>query len=541
MDAPGNPVDDAPEADVLVVGAGPVGLVLACELARRDVAVRIIDVLPAPRAESRAILVHARTLEMLDRLAVADTVVASGVRMNGATMRDGARVLTDITLDGVDSPFPYSVATPQTETERILTEKLADLGVSVERGSELLSFDQDESHVQFRLRGADGREHQGRCGWIVGADGAQSVVRAQMGQALEGSFRGEWFLLGDVEADYDLPGDRVHTIFSADNGPVMVFPMGGRRIRIAAQIQHEIAATDVTLALLQNIVDARCPGIRITSASWLTLFEIHHAQVPHYRLGRAFVAGDAAHIHSPAAGQGMNTGMQDAANLGWKLALVVHGEGNDALLDSYHTERHPIAAQVIAHTVEITKMGTMHHRAPQMARDFALTLLGRLTPVRHALADWTEETDISYRHSPIVCGESGSPLQAGDHAPQVPGIPLREQLSAASRNTTVLAFGELDAAASAALAGLPQLVVNGNPDSTSPDHRVIADPQDDIAKRYGCAVGDVVLIRPDGYLGYLTHMSDTHGLTHYRELIGLRSMAECNQAWLKMPTYRPAR
>ena len=210
--------------------------------------------------------------------------------------------------------------------------------------------------------------------------------------------------------------------------------MLGQRLRVIAEITD--GAADVTLEGLQRVVDERATGIRLIAARWLTIFEIHHAQVPQYRVGRAFLAGDAAHVHSPAGGQGMNTGMQDAFNLGWKLAAVVTGEADPALLDSYQTERHPVAAQVIEQTTRMTNMGTLDHRMQQLLRNTALHVAGGLPPVRRLVASQLEETDLNYRRSPIVAGQNRrSGVRPGDSAPDVGNSGLRERLVALGGGT----------------------------------------------------------------------------------------------------------
>ena len=420
---------------VLVVGAGPVGLVMACELARRNVPVRVIDKLPAPTTESRAILIHSRSLEMLERIGVVDQIIASGVRTNGMQLHASGKLLADLTFDDVASHYPFSVTTAQTETERILAARLAALGVPVERGVELVSFDQDGRGVRYRVQHSDGTIEDAESGWVVGTDGSHSIVRAMTGQKLEGSFKGERFLLGDVDVECDLPRDRMHSYFSAGAGPLLLFPMLGRRLRVIAQITD--GDDEVSISRLQQVINERADGITVTAARWLTIFEIHHAQVPQYRIGRAFLAGDAAHVHSPAGGQGMNTGMQDAFNLGWKLAAVVTDGADATLLDSYQDERHPVAARVIKQTTRITDMGTLDHRIQQVLRNTVMHVAGRFGPVRELLAEQMEETDLAYRRSPIVAGQARrSGVRPGDSAPDVLRTGLRERLVARGAGTT---------------------------------------------------------------------------------------------------------
>jgi len=527
--------------EVLVVGAGPVGLVMACELARRNVPVRVIDKLPAPTTESRAILLHSRSLEMLDRIGVVDKIVASGIRTRGMQMHASGKMLADLAFDEVASPYPFSVTTAQTETERILADRLAELGVPVERGVEMLSFDQDDHRsgqaVHFRLRHADGTTEDGTTNWIVGTDGSHSTVRALTRQKLEGSFKGERFLLGDVDAECDLPRDRMHSYFSTGAGPLLVFPMLGRRLRVIAQITDN--DEDVSIARLQQVIDERAVGIRVIAARWLTIFEIHHAQVPQYRVGRAFLAGDAAHVHSPAGGQGMNTGMQDAFNLGWKLAAVVAGAADPALLDSYQAERHPVAARVIAQTTRITDLGTLDHRMQQVLRNTALHLATRLAPVRNVLAAQLEETDLAYRRSPIVAGHNRrSGVRPGDAAPAVPGTELREMLIANGAHTTAVIFGSELAEQAIAVAGLPQIRIVDDPAlvQTGSGQDVLADPDGRIARRYRVGHGDVVLVRPDGYVGFVGSLTDSVAIGSYRLAAGCAVTGERSSSVSEAPS-----
>ncbi len=509
------------DSSVLVVGAGPVGLVLACELARRSVPIRVIDKLPAATDESRAILIHARSLEMLERIGVVEEIIASGVKTTAMEMHSAGHTLAHVTLDKVDSPYLFSVTTAQTETERILTERLAGLGVSIERGVELVSFREEGDAVQATLRHADGRQEEASAGWIAGTDGAHSTVRNQMGTKLEGSFKGERFLLGDVEADHDLASDTMHTYFAADDGPLLVFPMLGKRIRLIAEIANAdstAGADDVSLERLQRIVDERAGGIRLRSAHWITIFEIHHAQVPIYRVGRAFLAGDAAHIHSPAGGQGMNTGMQDAFNLGWKLALATQGRASERLLNSYHAERHPIAARVISGTTRLTNLATLDNKLAQSLRNHALHLATGLAPISHALAAQVAETDLSYRGSPIVGGPGhhGDP-KPGDIAPLAPGTALREVLTADCTGHVAIYFADQRRGARpiTPATGIRTVLVGTPPSDRAGFDVTVPDDEGLIRRRYGLEHGGGVLVRPDGYLGYLGDLGHPHALNGY--------------------------
>ena len=264
-------------------------------------------------------------------------------------------------------------------------------------------------------------------------------------------------------------------------------------------------------AELQRIVGARGGGLRITRSHWLTEFEIHHAQVPAYRSGRVFLAGDAAHVHSPAGGQGMNTGMQDAFNLGWKLAMAVRGSGGQRLLDSYHAERHPVAAKVIEFTTRLTQLGTLHNELAIKLRNELMHAASGLAPVRHALADQVEEIGLGYRGSPIVLGRPHrGRLSAGDHAPHIADRAVQEQLSAAWPPgfgghviVTVAGPGQAPAPAEGASDARQVLVAPAIDGRSGGYFAAIADPRGQVAARYGLRAGGRVIIRPDGYLGYV--------------------------------------
>ena len=458
------------DVSVLMVGAGPVGLVLACELARRGTRIRLIDKRAEPTDESRAILVHARSLELMERIGVVEELIATGVHTTAMELHADGQTIGELKLDTVESPFPFSLSTAQTETERVLTERLDALGVSVDRGVELVGFEQDEDQVRARLRRADGREETVGASFLAGTDGSHSTVREFAGTKLEGSFKGgERFLLGDVEARCTLHRDSMHSYFSAGAGPLLVFPMRGDRLRVIAQIDPN-ADVAMTTEAVQQVCDERAGGIEVTSSHWITIFEIHHAQVPSYRFGRAFLAGDAAHIHSPAGGQGMNTGMQDSLNLGWKLALASAGQAAPGLLDSYHHERHPVAARVITQTTRLTSAGTLEHPLARKLRNHAMGLATALAPVQHILADQIEETDIAYRDSAIVgSSDRRKGPQPGHAAPDVAGIvpALHTALAEATGHTALYVTGDEQMAAAPAVPhGIRRLLVAASDQGT---------------------------------------------------------------------------
>jgi 2-polyprenyl-6-methoxyphenol hydroxylase-like FAD-dependent oxidoreductase len=514
-------VDEAltqPPTDVLVVGAGPVGLVAAVDLARRGVAVRIIDKLPEPTDESRAVVLHARSLELLDQLGVLDEIAATGVRTTGAQMHANGSILGRVGFDTIDSPFPYSITIPQTDTERILRERLSSLGVEIERGVTYTGLEQDASEVRANLTHPDRTTEVARVEWLVGSDGAKGAVRHSLGLKLEGVFQGERFLMGDVDADFAHEKQSFHIFFSPGDAVGMLFPMAGKRVRVICQIPAVTPETrDPTLEWLQESVDEREMDVRIESSRWLTIFEIHHAQVPRYRTGRAFLAGDAAHVHSPAGGLGMNTGIQDAFNLTWKLASALQGEPSEELLDSYHDERHPVAADVIKFTTELTHAGTLNSPFAREARDLLMKAGLELTLARHSMANEIEQMTVEYRYAPL--GETGhrGPVRAGDPVRAVAEVGLWQALAqrdpSGSGYALVLVADEAGGFLNQAVpAGAQTIRV-----APTTDGGALADPERRVAARYGLDErGGAILVRPDGYIAAISdaeHPTDIDAYT----------------------------
>jgi 2-polyprenyl-6-methoxyphenol hydroxylase-like FAD-dependent oxidoreductase len=507
--------------DVVVVGAGPVGLVAGCELACRGVGVRVIDKLAQPTDQSRAIAVHARSLDILDRMGIIDELLGTGVKAIAMQMPAGGRELFRVPFGEVDSAFPFTLTTAQTETERVLGEHLESLGVTVDRGAELIALSQGDDGVHLTLQ-KDGSTEQVSASWVIGADGAHSTVRKMVGTKLAGSFVGERFLLGDVDAEHSLDRDSMHTFFAPD-GPVIVLAMRDGRMRFLAEV-HDAPGTPMnmnpTQDELQAILDKRIGGIRVVRSHWLTSFEIHHARVPAYRWGRVFLAGDAAHIHSPAGGQGMNTGMQDAFNLTWKLAAVINGDAVDTLLDSYEAERAPVADSVITFTNRLTKAGTLSG-APRRIRDVVVRMLSRIPAARRVMAETAEEVNVAYKDSPIAVGRrpKHAKVAAGQHVPHATDEAVHTQLRAACGPQTfdhvVMTAAAGKVAPAAGGPGHVQVLVSTDDGPVAGYDAVVADPKGVVAQRLGLKNGGRLVIRPDGYIGAIAALDETTTVADY--------------------------
>ena len=391
---------------VLVVGAGPVGLTMAAELARYRVPVRIIDKAPARTDKSKALVVWARTLELLDRSGCAGAFLATGLEGEGLSIFSGKDRLAHVTLDHVASRFKLPLMIPQSETERLLGAHLQSFGGRVERSVELIGFAETGDGVSCVIRSADGRDETVEASWLIGCDGAHSLVRHTLGMSFAGETLPTHFLLADVHlAGLDVPPSEL-AMFAHRDGVLAFFPIGPGRYRIIADCGAS-PTPDPTLAQIQAIVALRGPGgVTLSDPLWLAGFGVNERKVTDYRKGRAFVAGDAAHVHSPAGGQGMNTGMQDAFNLAWKLALVERGRARPDLLDSYSLERSAVAEQVLSDSGRMIRAATIKNPVAQSLRNFAAHHLLGLAVVQSAMANRLSEVTIGYPGSPLNLGSA---------------------------------------------------------------------------------------------------------------------------------------
>lgn len=390
--------------NVLVVGAGPVGLTMAAELARYGVPVRIIDKADQRTDKSKALVLWSRTLELMDRAGCTEAFVAAGQKVEAANIVAASKLIAHVSISGVESPHPYALMLPQSETERLLEEHLNRLGVRVERQMELIRFETGETGVKTTLRSASGQEEELDVPWLIGCDGAHSTVRHGLGMPFTGSTLQSNWILADVHLKaFPFPISEIATYWH-EQGVLVVFPISPGRYRIVADLgSGEEHPADPTMSDVQRILDVRGPGGLVASDPiWLSAFRINERKVADYRSGRVFVAGDAAHVHSPAGGQGMNTGMQDAFNLAWKLALVCRGVCTEGeLLNSYSIERSAVGAQVLADAGRLTALATLRNHAAQVVRNLVGHVLLGLAPVREAMANSITEIAIGYKHTPL--------------------------------------------------------------------------------------------------------------------------------------------
>ncbi|MCE0744707.1 FAD-dependent monooxygenase [Acetobacter sicerae] len=391
---------------VLVVGAGPVGLTMAVELTRYGVPVRIVDRLPARTTQSRALAIWPRTLELLEMAGCVDAFTAAGLHTKAVSIHVGKRTLARIPLGTIASSFNYLLMIPQSETERLLEDYLGTSGLSVERETELTDFIDRKDGVSCTLRHAGGKIEIVEAAWLIGCDGAHSFVRGRLGLPFEGDTLPMGFVLADAHVKgLAIPSDEP-AIFWHPDGAVMFFPISRDRYRIIADL-GSVPLHMPDLEEMQTIVDRRGPGgIILSDPVWLSDFGVNERKVPDYRKGRVFLAGDAAHVHSPAGGQGMNMGMQDAFNLAWKLALVERKEAASCLLDSYSIERSGVARQILSDSSRMTRVVLLRSPLTQRVRNFVVKHGFSIPVIRHAIANRLSGIQIDYPDSPLNMGSA---------------------------------------------------------------------------------------------------------------------------------------
>ncbi len=382
---------EASRTEVAIVGAGPTGLALAAELQRLGVSAVILDRLLAADNTSRAAVIHARTLEVLEPLGVTPELITQGLIIETFRVRERSRVLATIHFAGLPTKYPFTVLCPQQRTEAVLLARLQALEGHVDRSCEVVAITDAADGVTVKYRRGDHVETL-HANWVVGCDGMHSMVRQQAEIPFEGSAYEESFVLGDVQMDWPIARDEV-SLFFCDAGLTLVAPLPENHFRIVATMPEPPPVP--AIADFQKILDQRGPEsatIRICALSWSSRFHVHHRLAKTFRKGHILLAGDAAHVHSPAGGQGMNIGIQDAISLAEALREVLQ-QNNDAALNAWQKKRRDIARSVVSLTDRMTKLGTAHSPAVKLLRNAVFDIIGHLEFAQHAIALQLSELD----------------------------------------------------------------------------------------------------------------------------------------------------
>lgn len=389
-------------SQVLIVGAGPVGLNMALVLHHYGINFQIIDKKDGPNKTSNAVGVNARTLELWHKLGISELAIKAGIKLKGISWYSGTHLLSQASFANIESPYDYVVSLPQSQTEHILAKRLGELGINIRWNTELLDFNQDNKIVSATLKTPKGEEKH-TSNWIIGCDGYRSRVRELAKIERGARDLSQHFLMIDAKIDGDIPHDQLSLFFHND-GVLFFIPMQDR-MRVVAEISNDHLYKDLKSGdgeVFNLIFQKRRPGLSVARLDWSSAFYVHECLVKEYVKGCVILAGDAAHTHSPAGGQGMNTGIQDTWNLGWKLAHVLKGEARVGLLDTYHIERHQIAQDVLNRSGKMTTIASTENKIIQTIRNFGISHLINIEFVASKLVNSLAQTDICYQNSTLV-------------------------------------------------------------------------------------------------------------------------------------------
>jgi 2-polyprenyl-6-methoxyphenol hydroxylase-like FAD-dependent oxidoreductase len=507
--------EDMPRGEVLIVGAGPTGLVLALWLTKLGVKLRIIDKTSEPGTTSRALAVHARTLELYRQLDLADFVVEHGHKVPAVRLWAKGESKTRVDFEEIGSdltPYSFLQIFPQDEHERLLIARLEGLGVSVERETELLGYYDEGSYVVARLRRGDGQEETCEAAYIAGCDGVHSIVRETMGTGYPGGTYRHLFYVADVQASGPAVDGELHVdLDEADF--LAVFPLAGKgRARLIGTVRDERAEhadtlkfEDVSRRIIENL------KVDVEKVNWFSTYRVHHRVTEHFRKGRAFLLGDSAHIHSPAGGQGMNTGIGDAINLAWKIRTVLAGCAPDALLDSYEPERIAFAHRLVKTTDRVFILATAEGKIADIIRTrivpTVLPALAKFDVFREFLFRTVSQVTINYRHCALSEGQAGD-VYGGDRLPwvAVDDLDNYEPLKAMTWQVHVYGTASPDLGTWCNERDLPLHVFPWRPE----------------CREAGLAPGALYLIRPDTYVALAHSSGAADALQRYFDERGMR-------------------
>jgi 2-polyprenyl-6-methoxyphenol hydroxylase-like FAD-dependent oxidoreductase len=506
------------DQNVLIVGAGPTGLSMAIELKRLGVPFRLVEKSQHAAQYSQALVVQARTLEQFERYGLAETAVRRGRPLKQASAISEGRTIISFALDKIPGHYPFALFLPQNETEALLIEHLESLGGRIERGTELLSISERGNGTEVRLRGSDGKVENTTASWVVGCDGAHSAVREGLKIPFSGAKVGLNFFLGDLELEGpDLLGDELR-IYLHRGDIVFIARLKEKLFRVIVALHSEQDAAkgerQLKLSDFQEPMDRAGIRLRATSASWMMPFRVSDRRAEHIQQGHIFLAGDASHIHSPVAGQGMNTGIQDAANLAWKIAAVRNG-ADESLLQSYEEERGKVSEQLLSNTSRVLKAVTTSNVLLERLRDAFVHTAMQIPFVQEQIVGFVSETAIGYRHSSIVMDFSGSgSVHAGDRMPN-------PELVWKGRRMRLL---DPLSSARALLIGLDveepirQQALLPHADYLFFDSNDLQTGKEELTELMGA--GGVVFVRPDGYVGFRGTETNLDGLEEFARKAG---------------------
>ncbi len=527
------------DVDALIVGAGPVGLTLATECRRSGVSFRIIDKNAAHSERSKALAIWSGTLECMSSMGLVDEFLARSMPGHGLMFHDTGKFINRVSLhEGVESAYPIPVILPQCETEEILIAHLQRAGVTIERSVEMTGLKNEASGVEAELTHSDRTKEIVRAKYLAGCDGAHSFARHHLPVTFDGVAEESSFILIDCKVEGDLPSDHLYINW----GPIGIsifFPIKKDVFRLFAVRQDKSDRSTPTVEEFNEYLRANgLRQLRLYDAEWLGYFGVHERYASRARVGRVFLLGDAAHVHSPAGGQGMNTGMQDAFNLGWKLALLTRGKGDaEAIAESFHAERHPVAKALIEKTTKLLHFGMAHGPFIRLVKDAGVKYLFQANFMQEKLSGELSELHINYPESPLVSADSSWSNRHGfkpgskprdvtlRHAETKEPVLLWRQFLL-PKHTLVLFSGKspksetlvrlAEIAAKAPSDSVQTVIIwQGDEAPANAPQGLYLDPDAEAHKRYGLDQEGWYLVRPDQYLAARSATLDPTKLETY--------------------------
>jgi 2-polyprenyl-6-methoxyphenol hydroxylase-like FAD-dependent oxidoreductase len=515
---------------VLIAGAGPTGMMAAIELSRFNIPFRLIEKKAEPETTSRAIGVQARTLELLEQRGLGSSLVQLGKHGLAFSLYGEGKRIWRLDFERISSKYNYLLFVSQAETENVLREALAKAGVTIERNVTFLALGQADRDTKLTavLQHRDGSLEQFECSYLIDAEGAHSTGRGTVGLHFEGKSHVEEYALGDLHIDGD---DLVETdfhIFSSEHGFMSMFPMGGRRFRVMADnpISQQSEGTGPSLEEFQQIYDQRSHiPARLRDMSWSSWFRINSRMVNRLQVGRVFLGGDSAHIHSPAGAQGMNTGMQDMMNLCWKLAMVMKGQAKPELLETYSKERIPVIQNVLKKTEATNDAIASKSKLFRSVFNHVAPWLVGMENVQDNASEHMSQLALNYRESPLsVSGGNSGELRAGDRLPDLPVTLLHSEGSSETQPRPATIFNLLSPSFFTLLycnVSDPAKTHSEVQSAIGPWHHMMrgqliaAIPGDDRFKKYLGSSPLIILVRPDGYAAFIGSENSIGKLAEY--------------------------
>ena len=514
------------KTDVVIIGAGPTGLALACQLTRYGIDFVIIDKNPGVTAYSKALGVHARTLEIYEQLDLAQKAVSLGTVAGKVRLLEKGEILGEVELSNIGqglSPYPYMLVLEQSKNEQLMYEWLQSQGRDVLWQTELEDFAQDNTSVTAHVKNGSGESQTIEGRYLVGCDGPKSPVRHELGLAFEGSTFARLFYVADVRIDWKFSHDGLHVCL-APHGVVAFFPMPGeKRFRIVGAFPegHERDESEILYEEIEaRIKEEAQLELDITRVDWFSTYKVHTRHVENFSSGRCFLAGDSAHIHTPAGGQGMNTGIQDAYNLAWKLALVLKHSARETLLDTYNEERLPNAKRLTATTDRMFNLAAGKDWFVALIRTTVFPPMAKyilsIETVRKKFFILISQIGIRYRDGSLSIhrdnsspgGDADFDVKAGDRMPYflVDGKSIYDRLRAPKFHLITFTDEKsgYDSSGPGVIAKFANLI----------DHYVIpVCPQ--VIAIFGSNKPFNILLRPDNYIGFISSDISLDPLTRY--------------------------